>query len=63
MVRKEQRSVALSPELITFIEEHRGNFSFSAYVEYLCREGVRSLGLEQSKVGEPVARRAIIKAR
>jgi hypothetical protein len=63
MVRKQQRSIGLSDELIRFIEEHRGNFSFSAYVEYLCREGIRSLNIEQGKVGEPIARRAVIRAR
>jgi len=61
---KKQRSVGLSLDLIRFIEDNRGAFSFSAYVEYLCWEGIRSLigeKTEEKKDVEP--RRTLIRVR
>ena len=66
---KQQRSIGLSSDIIRFVEEHRGSFSFSAYTEYLIREGIHSLqakskpeaGVEEGTRIE--SRRAIIRAR
>ena len=43
MMPKARRTVSLSPEFIDFIEDHRGSFSFSSYLEYLCWEGVKRM--------------------
>jgi len=60
---KRQRSVGLTPPLIKFIEDNRGSFSFSSYLEYVCWEGIRSLtGVkEEEKHVEP--RKALIRVR
>lgn len=58
-MNKRHRSVALTPELVQAVENRRGVFSFSAYLEHLCWKGIQSLEKEE----EPVARRAIIRAR
>lgn len=40
---KQQRSIGLNSDITRFVEEHRGSFSFSAYTEYLIREGIHTL--------------------
>ena len=40
---KRQRSIGLSPEIIEWIEKHRGHLSFSAFAELLIREGIKSI--------------------
>jgi hypothetical protein len=57
-MNKRHCSVALTPELVQAVESRRGVFSFSAYLEHLCWKGI---SLEKEE--EPVARRAIIRAR
>lgn len=41
-----QCSIGLSEEVKGFVEEYRGALSFSAFAEYLIREGIRSLNAE-----------------
>jgi len=60
-----QRSVGLSPDVIEFVEEHRGAFSFSAFIEYLIREGIVGVtGEERSGDGRDAKKRkAVIRVR
>jgi hypothetical protein len=56
--------VSLSVDVIEFIERNRGHLSFSAFAEFLIREGIRILkgGEEEVEgIGEP--RRRIIRVR
>jgi len=63
--KKKQCSVALSPDVIDFIQHNRGSFSFSAYLEYLARLGVETAtGVNMyhgGQKGEP--RRAVVRVR
>jgi hypothetical protein len=58
-MHKRHCSVALTPELVQAVENRRGVFSFSAYLEYLCWKGLQSLEKEE----KPIARRSVIRAR
>jgi len=61
---KTRKSVSLSVDVIEFIERNRGHLSFSAFAEFLIREGIRILkgGEEEVEgIGEP--RRRIIRVR
>jgi len=61
---KTRKSVSLSVDVIEFIERNRGHLSFSAFAEFLIREGIRIVegGEEEVEgIGEP--RRRIIRVR
>lgn len=66
-MRKEKRSVSLTPRCVEFVETNRGAFSFSAYLEYLCWEGAHSLTGDRdasAEMGEDARpRRAMVRIR